>query len=233
MSYTVTQENVLSVDAEAAVLCIENRMLPCRNPVSIRLAEAGGEELASALKQKRFLPVGSVWAAPPCGLPFSRLLVTAAPHWWDGEFNELTVLRICYEKLYALAEELNIHRLAAPFLSASYYQFPLAEAVHIGLEAAAKSPVETIFIAETPELFQLGREAYQKPKIVRYIGYYRDHGVFLLENGMYAKVDLRPEIRRVDIRPFVDTCYHTGIDPSQAPLPPEEIARLREIYETL
>ena len=118
-----------------------------------------------------------------------------------------------------------------PFLSASYYGFPLPEAVNTGRAAASAARVETIFVAETAELLALGQAEVRKPKIVRYIGWYRDHGVFLLENGFYAKVDLRPEIRRVDIRPFVDICYHTGINPDQEPLPEAEVARLRAIYE--
>ena len=63
------------------------------------------------------------------------------------------------------------------------------------------------------------------------MGYYRDHAVFRLDSGQYARVDIRPEIRDVNIRPFVEPCYYNEADPSLPPLSAEEILRLRRIYE--
>ena len=63
------------------------------------------------------------------------------------------------------------------------------------------------------------------------MGYYRDHALFALDNGLFARVDLRPENRDVALIPYFEACYRAGNNPLQPPLPDEEIERLRRIYE--
>ena len=232
MPYTVTLEDMLALQADAAVLCVENPVIPADGPVCRRLAEAGGEALRQALKKQRFLSVGRAAEAEPCGLPFSRLILTAAPRWQNGEASELTVLHRCYQSVFDLAERLGCERLAMPFLSANYYRFPQEDAIHIAFSEAEKRQLHILFLAETPERFALSRQAYRKPEILSYVGYYRDHAVFQLDNGFFAHVDLRPEVRQVTLRSYFDPCYRAETDPARQPLPEEELARLRGIYES-
>ena len=232
MSYTVTQESILGVRADAAVISVENPMSVADGPVNTALAEAGGAALLLAIRAKRFLPVGHAAAVEPCGLPFRHLLVTAAPRWWGREANELIVLHRCYESLYALAEQLGCRTIATPFLSVNYYGFPKEEAVGVALAEAARAAADTVFIAESEELAAQSRKRYQKPRIVSYLGWYRDHAAFLLDNGQYAKVDMRPEMRDVSIRSYLEACYFDGRTAPPVPLPEEEKARLRAIYES-
>lgn len=233
MSYIVTREDVFSVSADAAVVCIENTMILSQDAVSQKLGACGGAALREALRQKRFLPVGRACAVDAGALPFRCILATGTPQWRHGESNELVVLRLCYESLFALARQLGCQALALPFLSAAYYRFPLEDAVHIALEEARKAAVQAIFLAQTQEEYALSRKPYRKPEIVSYLGYYRDHAIFRLDNGLFARVDIRPELRDVNIRPYVAACYYTQADPSLPPLPEAEIARLRRIYEEL
>ena len=83
----------------------------------------------------------------------------------------------------------------------------------------------------TEVLEKLSRQEYRRPEIVSYVGYYRDAAIFALSNGLFARVDLRPELRQVDVIPYFEACYREGNNPLQAPLPAAEIARLRRIYE--
>ena len=231
MSFTIMQKSILSVEADAAVLCIENPMVPSDGAVNQTLAQAGGEALLRALRDKRFLPVGRACAVEPGALPFRHLLAVAAPRWWDGEANELPVLHRCYASLYALAEELGCRSLATGFLSTFYYGFPKAEAVSVALAEAGKREIETVFVAETEELAALARNPGRKPKIAAYLGWHRDHAAFLLDNGQYAKVDLRPERRDVSVHRYLEACYFDGRTAPPSPLPEEEKARLMAIYE--
>lgn len=233
MPFTVTQQDILTVAADAVVISVENPVIIADGPVNEALAAAGGEALRLALHEKRFLPVGAAFAAAPCGLPFRHVLVTAAPRWWSGEANELTVLHRCYAALYELAERLGCRTIATAFLSANYYQFPKAEAVAVACREAARAPVDTVFVAESEELAALGRKRYRKPQIASYLGWYRDHAAFLLDNGQYAKVDMRPEMRDVSIRPYLEACYFDGRTAPPAPLPEEEKERLKQIYESM
>lgn len=233
MSYLVTREDVLSVAADAAVVCIENTMILSEDAVSQKMGACGGAALTEALRQRRFLPVGRACAVDAGDLPFRFILATGTPQWRHGESNELVVLRLCYESLFALARQLGCRSLALPFLSAAYYRFPLEDAVRIGLEGARKVDVQAIFLAQTQEEYELSQKPYRKPEIVSYVGYYRDHAVFRLDNGLFARVDIRPELKNVNIRPYVAACYYTQADPSLPPLPEAEIARLRQIYDEL
>ena len=233
MSYSVTQQNILNIQTDAAVISVENPMSIADGPVNEALAAAGGEELRIAVRKKRFLPVGSAVAVEPGGLPFKYILVTAAPRWWSGEANELVVLHCCYTSLYRLAEELGCRSVATAFLSTSYFGFPKAEAVGIALSEAARTVVDTVFVAEDEALKELSGKPYRRPKIVSYLGYYRDHAAFLLDNGQYAKVDIRAEMRAVSIRPYLEACYFEGRTAPALPLPDGEVERLRVIYETM
>lgn len=231
MPWIVTQEDILSVRAEAAALSVEIKLDASDGKACRSLAAAGGEALSRELRKQRFLPVGSAAAAEPCGLPFRKILFTASPRWLTGKANEMLALHRCYQSLFTLADGFGCRSLALPFLSSWYYRFPLEEAVRIARTEAEKWGGEAVFIADTPELYELSQKPYRKPEIVSYIGWYRDHALFELDDGRFARVDLRPEITDVTLIPYFEACYRTGNNPLQLPLPEKEIDRLRELYE--
>ncbi len=233
MPFSVTKDDVLSISADAAVICVEISGSVSGVPSSERLAEAGGAALRDSLRRQKFLPVGSAAAAEPCGLPFRSLIRSASPWWMNSRGNEFLILHRCYRSIYAAAKQLGCRRVVMPFLSASYYGFPQEEAVNIALTEAGKTDLETVFAADTQKLYEIGRGEYRKPKIISYVGYYRDHALFELDNGFFARVDLRPEIVEVTEIPYFEACYREGNNPLQKPLPEEEIARLRGIYEAI
>ena len=230
MSYTVTREDILNIEADAAVVCVEISLTASDAPSCRRLSDAGGEELAEAIRSRGFLPVGSCAPAEIKALPFRQTLLCAAPRWCAGKSNELLILHRCYQNLFALAKELGLHRLATPFLSAEYNRFPRDEAVRIALVEAAASELSVLFAADSEELFALSRQLFRKPEIVSYIGWYRDHAIFALDDGQFVRVDLRPEKRDVAPIPYFEPCFRVGNNPLQEPLPPEEIERLKQVY---
>ena len=230
MSYTVTQGDILDVQAQAVVVSVEMTMRVIDGPVSQRLAAVGGDALREAIRRQRYIPVGSARALEGAGLPFEQAIATAVPRWLNGKQNELLILRRCYQNVYDIAEALGCETIAMPFLSATYYLFPREEAVHIALDAAEKRAIQTIFVADTPALYSQSQQAYHNPEIVGYIGYSRDHAIFELDNGLFVRVDLRPEVEEVEFTPYFEACYRTGVDPLQPPLPEAEIERLKGIY---
>ena len=227
----VTLDDILTLSADAAVLPLEMTGAPTEGKAAQALAAVGGEELREALRKLRFLAVGSAAVLDVPGLPFANLIVTAVPRWLTGKANELLVLHRCYESVYALAEELGCRSLVSPFLSSCYFHFPLEDAVHIALGAAKQWKGETAFSADTEELYTLSQKPWQKPQILSYIGYYRDHALFALDNGLFARVDIRPERRDADVIPYFEACFREGNNPLQKPLEEQEILRLRRIWE--
>lgn len=231
MACTVTLDDILSLSADAAVLALEMTGAPTEGKAAQALAAACGEGLRPAIRQAGFLAVGSAESLDCAGRPFPRLIATAVPRWLTGKANELLALHRCYESVFRLASELGCKSIAMPFLSSCYYHFPLEDAVHIALRAAEKWEGETIFAADTRELLTISKTPWRKPRILSYIGYYRDHALFELDNGLFARVDIRPEKRDADVIPYFEACYRQDNNPLQEPLPEAEIRRLRQIWE--
>ena len=231
MAYTVTLEDILSLQVEAAVLPLEMSCRPAEGRAAQALTAACGEGLRPAIREAGFLAVGSAESLDCAGRPFPRLIATAVPRWLTGKANELLALHRCYESVFRLASELGCKSIAMPFLSSCYYHFPLEDAVHIALRAAEKWEGETIFAADTRELLTISKTPWRKPRILSYIGYYRDHALFELDNGLFARVDIRPEKRDADVIPYFEACYRQDNNPLQEPLPEAEIRRLRQIWE--
>lgn len=231
MSFRVTQEDILSIPADAAAIGLEMTMRIAAGPSCQRIADAGGEALRAAVRRVRFIPLGSAAEAEVSALPFRHLLLTGEPRWLNGKCNELLVLRHCYESVFSLAESLGCRSLVMPFLSALYFHFPKEDAVHIALTQAEEAGLDVTFVADTPELLALSGRPYRRPEIVSYVGYYGDHALFELDNGLFARVDLRPELTEVSVIPYFEACYRTGNNPLQPLLPDAEVARLRRIYE--
>lgn len=231
MSYSVSRENLLHIPAEAYVLSLEITMDVTERPAGEQLLQQAGEKLRQYLPGRRYIPVGSAALVEAGRLMDQAVILVTPPRWLTGKSNELLALRRCYESIYAAAKEAALKRIACPFLSAGSYRFPVEEALHIAFSEAEKSGIETVFAADLPGLYEQSQIPYHKPRILSYVGYYRDYAVFELENGQYARVDLRPERCEVGLIPYIEACYRKGNNPLQPDLPEEEIARLREIYE--
>lgn len=230
MSYIVTQNDILSVTADAAVLSLQQTMGCCGEPVTRALAEAGGDALRRAVRQVRFLPVGSARAVDVPGLPFRKVILAVPPRYLTGKANELLILQRLYEEIYTAVESAGCGSLATPFLSAWYYRFPKDEAVHIALQSAKRHDMETFFTADA-EHAALAEAPYRRPQITAHVGWYRSHAYFSLDNGLFARVDLRPELREVSVIPYIEPCCRLGNNPLQEPLSEQEISRLCRIYE--
>ena len=228
MSYTVTDNNILSTNADAAVLAVENRMIVTDSPICRALIS---DNVESALKKRVFLPVGSAAVLEATVLPFKYLIITAAPRWENTRGNEILILHRCYQNIFRAADQLGCESLVTPFLSTFYYGFPKKDAVCAAFTEAGKTRLNVTFIADGEELFKLSTGDMKKPEIQSYIGYYRDHAMFELDNGRFARIDIRPEIRDVTLVPFFEPCYVMGNNPKQEPLLEREISRLTQVYQ--
>lgn len=230
MAYRITQDPILSVAADAAVLCVEIKTIATQSPSSVQLAGAADGAFRAWLKKERFLPVGSAGAAGAGIGPFREIILVATPRWMNAQGNEILILHYCYRNVFRVAEELGCKSVVMPFLSTYYYRFPREDAVHAALAEAEKTPLQVTFVAESGEVSRIARAGYRKPEIRSYIGYYRDHAIFELDDGRFVRVDIRPEIRDAVYIHYFAPCYRVGNNPKQPPLPPEEIERLKGVY---
>jgi len=231
MSHKTVFGNILEYEADAIVNCVNSYMRGVTNAAEARFLAAAGEKIKEELGRIEFVQVGKVAVTDGCDLPCRHVIHAVPPRWLTGKAQEFTALHICYQNLYAEAERLGVKTLAAPFLSTDYYRFPWKDAIRIAYAEADKHDLETVFVTDNEALFEESKKPYVKPEILSYIGYYRDHALFELDDGLFARVDIRTEMQDVTVIPYFEACYRVGNNPKQIPLPPEEIERLRKLYE--
>ena len=123
MSYRVVQGDILSQRTDAVAISIEIDFSPSEMPSCLAVAAAGGDGLRRAIRALRFVSVGRAAEADAASLPFSRLIVTAAPVWLTGKANELLVLHYCYQSIFDLAEDSGCRSIAMPFFPRSITAF--------------------------------------------------------------------------------------------------------------
>lgn len=71
-------------------------------------------------------------------LPAKWIIHTVGPIWMEGNHNEDTVLRNCYENCLAIAEKYSIKTIAFPSISTGAYGFPIERASDIAIKAAVE-----------------------------------------------------------------------------------------------
>lgn len=231
MPYKTLFGNILEYRADAIVNTVNSFMRGVSNEAEEKFFSAAGEDMRRAMANVKFVQVGKVTVTEGYGLPCRCVIHAVPPKWLTGKSQEFAALHICYKNVFAKAEELGIKTLAMPFLSTDYYHFPWRDAVHIAYSEAEKTEMEIVFITDNESLLEESQKPYVKPAIVSYIGYYRDHAIFELDNGLFARVDIRREIKDVTVIPYFEACYRVGNNPKQAPLPEHEVERLKRLYE--
>ena len=96
-------------------------------------AAAGREQLLAARRNIGELAPGSVAATPAFQLPARYIIHTVGPVWTDGNHGERDILRACYARSMALADELGAQSMAFPLIATGVYAFPKEEALGIAL----------------------------------------------------------------------------------------------------
>ena len=96
---------------------------------------AGEEKLLEARRKIGPIERGQAAWTPAFGLKAKYIIHTVGPAWIDGTHGERELLRSCYEKSLALAEQLKCRSVAFPLISSGVYGFPESEALTVALSA--------------------------------------------------------------------------------------------------
>lgn len=115
------------------------------------LARAGGQRHLLALRDIGSIDFGQAVFTPGFGIP-ARFVIHTAAQPWAGGGEEVETLKRCYAAVFALAEQLGVRSIALPAIGTGRYQFPVALAVGIAVDAArdalAKGQLEIVrFVA--------------------------------------------------------------------------------------
>ena len=95
---------------------------------------AAGTELLGYTRNLGGCPAGEARLTPGFNLKAKHVIHTVGPMWSGGGHGEAGLLRSCYESVFQIAGQLQIHSsIAFPAISTGVYRYPKEEAAGIAL----------------------------------------------------------------------------------------------------
>ena len=169
MKITVMKGDITKQHVDAIVNAANSGLLG-GGGVDGAIHRAGGPSImkeCEAIRASRGgCPTGDAVITGAGMLPAKYVIHTVGPVWHGGSRNEDALLRSCYEKSMALAEENGVKTIAFPNISTGVYGFPKSRAASIVkafFDEYVKRPSaveEVIFIAFDEENARLYREMF-------------------------------------------------------------------------
>jgi O-acetyl-ADP-ribose deacetylase (regulator of RNase III) len=125
-----------------AVVTAANESLLGGGGVDGAVHRAAGPRLAHAGAQIAPCPEGEAVATPAFDLdpPVRHIIHTVGPVWEGGEYGEADVLRSCYRRVLAVADQLGVRSVAFPAIATGVYGFPAEQAARIAVETIRSTP---------------------------------------------------------------------------------------------
>ena len=96
--------------------------------------KGAGSELLKACRALGGCPTGDAKITKGYNLPAKFVIHTVGPVWSGGSRKEPELLKSCYQKSFALAEQNNIRSIAFPSISTGAYRYPIGEASRIAIQ---------------------------------------------------------------------------------------------------
>ncbi|MEV0644304.1 O-acetyl-ADP-ribose deacetylase [Phytomonospora sp. NPDC050363] len=153
----------ITAEKTDAIVNAANSSLLGGGGVDGAIHRAGGPAILAEcekLRRSRYgkgLPTGEAVATTAGRLPARWVIHTVGPHYWPDE-DQTHLLRSCYVRGLAVADELGARTIAFPLISAGIFGWPPDDAIRVALDAMDTTPTSVesarlvLFDEETFEL---------------------------------------------------------------------------------
>lgn len=135
MPFKIVRNDITKMNTEAIVNTANSHPVVGPGCDSAIYDAAGYDEL---LKYRREnigeVQEGEVFITPGFGLKARYIIHAVSPLYRDGNHDEETKLRSCYQKSLALAKEKGISSIAFPLISTGGFGYPLEEGMRIAVD---------------------------------------------------------------------------------------------------
>ena len=155
----VVRGDITALEVDAIVNAANSRLLG-GGGVDGAIHRAAGPGLLAECRGLGGCATGDAKATAGHDLPARWVVHTVGPVWRGGDAGEPDLLRSCYVRSLAVADELGARSLAFPAISTGVYGFPKGPAAAIAVEALRSTPtsVERVllvaFDGETADLYE-------------------------------------------------------------------------------
>ncbi len=194
MPFKIVRNDITKMNTEAIVNTANSR--PAVGPgCDWAVYEAAGfEELLHFRKEKiGSVPEGEVFLTPGFALPAKYIIHAVSPLYVDGNQGEEELLRSCYRKSLALAEEHGIRSIAFPLISTGGFGYPQEEGMRIAVDEIhaflLHSDMQVVLVVFGGKAARMGKNLY--PDLEAYID---ENYVEEKEAEEYASYDVPHEV---------------------------------------
>lgn len=124
MPFSIVRQDITKIKADAVVNTANPAVAVGSGVDSAVYNAAGRDELLAARAEIGPMKPGEAAITPAFGLDAKYIIHAVGTYWVDGSHGELDVLRSCYEKSLALADEKGCASIAFPLLATGSYGYP-------------------------------------------------------------------------------------------------------------
>lgn len=184
MPFRIIRNDITKVKADAIVNTANPKPVIGSGTDSAVYAAAGKDQLLEAREKIGPIARGSAAWTEGFGLKAKYIIHTVGPVWQDGNSGEADILRSCYERSLAIADELKCKSIAFPLLASGNYGFPKEEALQIALAEIGRFLLNHEMLV-TLVVFDSKALTISQELMGEIDQYISDHAVFLLKEKEY------------------------------------------------